>query len=96
MHQVYTTLAGFWVILIYIFYVDGLLLLLLAILLGDGVLSIISTALFKSLWADESALVIVSRGWSGNIMIKALVCSGEGGSSSDPATSLPVIVSKYS
>jgi hypothetical protein len=30
------------------------------------------------------------------MIIKALVCSGEGGSSSDPATSLPVIVSKYS
>lgn len=39
-----------------------LLALLLPISLGDGVLSIISTALFRLLCADESALVIVSRG----------------------------------
>lgn len=65
-------------------------------LLGAGVLSMISTALLRLLCADESALVIASRGWSGNMASKTLVCSGDGGSSSDPATSLPVIVSKYS
>lgn len=63
---------------------------------GEGVLSIISTALFNSLWAEDNALVIVSRGWSGNMVIKTLVYSGEGGSSSEPTTSLPVIVSRYS
>lgn len=65
-------------------------------LLGAGVLNMISTALLRLLCADESALVIVSRGWSGNMASKTRVCSGDGGSSSDPATSLPVMVSKYS
>lgn len=67
-----------------------------ALFAGVGVLSIISTALFKSLCAEDSALVMFSLGWSGNIVNRILVCSGEGGSNSDPATSLPVIVSKYS
>lgn len=44
------------------YYSEGLVVLLPVACAGDGVLNMISTALFKSLCADDSALVIVSLG----------------------------------